>query len=54
LILVGRSFWQGLVSWFEASLLTSEYIKETDFSLFHLVDTEDEIMDVLEREGVHA
>jgi hypothetical protein len=54
LILVGRSFWQGLVSWFEASLLTSEYIKETDFSLFHLVDTEDEIMDVLEREGVYA
>ncbi len=54
LILVGRSFWQGLVDWMKSSMLTSAFIKPNDLSLFHLVDTEDEVMDVLAREGVHA
>jgi hypothetical protein len=54
LILVGRSFWQGLIDWFTISLLTSGYIKKQDFTLFHIVDTVDEVMDILAREGVHA
>lgn len=53
LILVGRSFWQGLIDWFTTSLCASGYIKQQDFSLFHIVDTVDEVMDILAREGVH-
>ncbi|WP_462324377.1 LOG family protein [Desulfoplanes sp.] len=54
LILVGRSFWQGLIDWFRSSLLQAGCIKEQDFSLFHVVDTQDEVMEVLSKEGVHA
>ncbi len=54
IILVGRAFWKGLTDWFTTSLLTSGYIKKQDFALFHTVDTADEVMQILAREGVHA
>lgn len=54
LILVGRQFWQGLVDWAKSSLLAAQFIKPTDLSLFHLVDTEEEVLDILNREERHA
>ena len=54
IILMGRSFWQGLLDWFTGSLLTSGYIKKQDFALFHVVDTVDEVMEILAGDGVHA
>lgn len=48
IILVGRDFWEGLMDWVKATLLTKfENISATDLELIHLVDNEDEVLDIL-------
>ncbi len=42
IILVGSSFWSGLLDWFKKSLLENKLISEEDLHLFRVVDTADE------------
>ena len=48
LVLVGKSFWQGLVNWLkEVPLKENAFISEEDPDLFNLVDTADEAVKVI-------
>jgi uncharacterized protein (TIGR00730 family) len=43
IVLVGKSFWEGLVAWIKATLLAAENnISEEDLDLFKVVDTAEE------------
>jgi len=49
IILVGTEFWSGLMDWIKATLLDSfGNISPTDLDLIHLVDTEDEVISILD------
>ncbi|MCO4820923.1 MAG: TIGR00730 family Rossman fold protein [Flavobacteriaceae bacterium] len=49
IILVGTDFWAGIMDWVKNTLLEKfENISATDLDLIHLVDTEDEIIDILD------
>ena len=45
IILVGRSFWQGMLDWIKAQLLGNGMISECDLDLFRIIDDEDEIIE---------
>ncbi|MDT0553802.1 TIGR00730 family Rossman fold protein [Urechidicola vernalis] len=48
IILVGTEFWSGLLDWVKDTLLKKfSSISETDLDLISLVDTEDEVIDVI-------
>ena len=48
IILVGTEFWKDLIGWIKTTLLdTFKNISDTDVDLIHLVDTEDEVLEVL-------
>lgn len=48
IILVGTDFWSGLLDWVKATLLDSfQNISPKDIDLIHLVDTSDEVLEVL-------
>lgn len=47
LILVGRKFWGGLFEWIKDTLLTEGNISPEDLDLVHIVDNEDEVLDIL-------
>ena len=48
--MVGTAFWSGLVEWMKATLVEGEKtINATDLDLFKIVDTEDEVLDVLDK-----
>jgi len=43
IVLVGKSYWQGLMDWIKTTMLTEHAcISPEDLDLFHVVDTEDE------------
>ncbi len=46
-ILVGTEYWSGLIDWFKKTLLAQKMIKEEDFDIFHVVDTKDEVVDII-------
>ena len=46
IILVGKSFWSGLVDWIEDKMV-GVTVNKTDMELFTVVDTVDEVMEVL-------
>jgi uncharacterized protein (TIGR00730 family) len=49
IVLVGRSFWQGLVTWMEQVVLLQEKnISPDDLHLFTLVDTADEAVEYID------
>ena len=49
IILVGTEFWEGLFDWVKSTLLNKfNNISEKDLDLIHLVDTEDEVIDILD------
>jgi len=49
IILVGREFWDGLFDWVKSTLLEKfNTISAKDLDLIHLVDTEDEVIDILD------
>ena len=48
IVLFGKDYWQGLVDWIRASVLKAENIKEKDLEIFHLVDTVDEAVEVID------
>ncbi|HET8754070.1 MAG TPA: TIGR00730 family Rossman fold protein [Salinimicrobium sp.] len=50
IILVGREFWGGLVDWIQKTLLDSfQNISAGDIDLVHVVDTEDEVIEILDK-----
>ncbi|WP_300440009.1 TIGR00730 family Rossman fold protein [Christiangramia sp.] len=50
IILVGREFWGGLVDWIKTTLLDSfKNISEADIDLVQVVDTEDEVIEILDQ-----
>ena len=48
IILVGTDFWQGLIEWIKTTLVSFGNISPKDLDLIHLVDTEDEVIDILD------
>ncbi|UKM64209.2 TIGR00730 family Rossman fold protein [Flavobacteriaceae bacterium GSB9] len=49
IILVGTDFWKGLIEWIKTTLLDSfSNISPKDLDLIHLIDTEDEVIDILD------
>ena len=55
IVLVGKDFWSGLVSWIETTLVSRGVISAEDPQLFKLVDTADEacqaLQDIWEAQG---
>ena len=50
IILVGTSFWSGLIDWLKQTLLEkNKTIGESDFDIFSCVDTADEVVDILKK-----
>jgi uncharacterized protein (TIGR00730 family) len=50
IILVGTAFWAGLIDWIKTVLVEREKtVSEKDLDLFKIVDTEDEVLDVLDK-----
>ena len=49
IILVGSSFWAGLIDWIKAILVEQEKtVNADDLNLFKIVDTEDEVLETLD------
>ncbi|MFD2824597.1 TIGR00730 family Rossman fold protein [Lacinutrix iliipiscaria] len=49
IILVGKDFWEGLFEWVKSTLLDKfNNISAKDLDLIHLVDTEDEVINILD------
>ena len=47
IILVGTSFWSGLLEWIQNTLLAQKTISKEDLDLFKLVDTSDEVVETI-------
>ena len=47
ILLVGRTYWSGLVDWLTTRVLAEGNIKEDDLELFRVVDTAAEVMDAI-------
>lgn len=48
IVLVGTDFWGGLVDWIKSTLLTDGKISPENLDLFHLVDTSDQALKVID------
>jgi hypothetical protein len=48
IVLVGKSYWQGLIDWIRSTLLSHYYIKEEDLDLFCVVDDATEAVKVID------
>jgi len=44
MVMVGRSYWQGLVDWMKQTMLSEENIKKEDLDLFQFADNPDELV----------
>lgn len=47
IILVGTEFWGGLLDWIKVTLIDAKNISVDDLDLIHLVDTADEVIEIL-------
>jgi uncharacterized protein (TIGR00730 family) len=48
IVLVGTPYWSGLVDWIKNVMLTEKNISQEDLDLFHIVDTADELFEVID------
>jgi len=48
IILVGKSFWKSLINWIKDTMLNEGNISETDLDLISLVDTEEEVVEIID------
>ncbi|PCI07979.1 MAG: TIGR00730 family Rossman fold protein [Flavobacteriaceae bacterium] len=48
IVLVGRKYWTGLLNWIETTLIEEGTISEKDLDLISIVDTEDEVLQVID------
>ncbi|MEQ8323846.1 MAG: TIGR00730 family Rossman fold protein [Vicingaceae bacterium] len=49
IILVGNEFWSGMLEWIKNTLLSEGKIDKDDLDLFHIVDSSDEVLNVIEK-----
>jgi uncharacterized protein (TIGR00730 family) len=49
IVLVGSSFWQGLLQWFKDELVTRKTINPEALELLTVVDSEDEVLSVIQQ-----
>lgn len=49
IILVGTSYWSGLLDWMRNTILKERYLSESDFTLIHITDSPDEVADIIEK-----
>jgi len=47
IVLVGKTFWGGLIDWIKSTMLAAGNIAEQDLELIQLVDTADEVVSVI-------
>ncbi len=47
IVLVGRSYWSGLISWLKDQLMTSGMITEAELAAIQLVDTPTQALDII-------
>jgi len=47
IVLVGKDYYQGLVDWIKTTMIAEGTISESDLEIFHLVDTADEAVEVI-------
>jgi uncharacterized protein (TIGR00730 family) len=48
IILVGKSYWSGLLSWIKEVLVTEKYINPEDLNLFSIVDSAEEAVNAID------
>lgn len=48
IILVGTDFWKGLLDWVKSTMLEAGNISPRDLDLIQLVDTEDEVVEIID------
>ena len=48
-VLVGKSYWRGLVRFMRRSMTSEKYIEKSDLELFHVTDDLDDAADYIER-----
>ena len=48
IVMVGRDYWKGLIDWIKNTMLAEHKIKEEDLDLFHVVDTAEEAVSIIE------
>lgn len=48
IILVGKSYWSGLLTWIKEVLVTEKYINPEDLNLFSIVDSAEEAVDAID------
>ena len=48
IVLVGSTFWKGLIDWIKNTLLSEGNISKEDLDLFSIVDTADEVVEVID------
>ena len=48
IILVGTTFWSGLIEWIKTTMLNAGNISPEDMDLITLVDTEDEVVEIID------
>jgi len=48
IILVGTDFWSGLMDWIKNTMLEAKNISPEDLDLIHLVDTEKEVVEIID------
>lgn len=46
-ILVGKEYWEGLYDWMKNTMLKENNIDESDLELFYMVDTSEEVLDII-------
>jgi len=49
IILVGKSYWSGLLDWIKETLMEAGNIKEEDLCLFNIIDDPDEVVNTIKR-----
>ena len=48
IVFIGEEFWKGLMDWIKETLLEKGMISKDDLNLFHIVDTADEAVKIIE------
>jgi uncharacterized protein (TIGR00730 family) len=48
IILVGTEYWHGLLEWIKTTMLGNGTISASDLDLLHLVDSAEEVVDILD------
>ncbi len=49
IVLVGSDYWDGLANWFKKEMLTEKNIGKEDLDLFHIVDTPEEAVEIINK-----